>query len=357
MNTITDIKNISTISNPAVMMHNILARAACDLTIGQQRLILIAITKLSAYTEPFSEEHYVDNFDVKKMATIRNLEELESLGSPITITADDIALRCNVSPDNAYLILDEVEKLEGKKINLLASDAPKGEKFSTVWSYMTKRSSLNGSAKIWFSPFVLWFLTGLAADKQYTSFKLNNVLKLKNNSAIKLYMMLMRFRDTGEFSIPVDDFRFSIGADGESYALIQNLKAVINRAIKEINDKLNINLTVTYRKRICSLYGGKEKKQIGTLIFKFKKESELLQPEIIEASKNETEGKKSKYNKFQKHAMTKKGMKDMARDGADIVEISEDITHDVNRENACFKKSPTTPTTLAELQKKRDNSK
>ena len=89
----------------------------------------------------------------------------------------------------------------------------------------------------------------LNADNPYTKYKQDSVLKLKGEYSIDLYHIAKKFEAMKRFSMSLDEIKQEFSLP-KSYDHISNLKArMIKPAIKEINEKTDVNITYENIKR------------------------------------------------------------------------------------------------------------
>ena len=89
--------------------------------------------------------------------------------------------------------------------------------------------------KMTFAPKVIPYLTSL--NKEFTSYRLQNVVKLTSTYSIRLYEMLVQWRKIGKVTFKVDSLRKSLGVEEGEYKRMSNFKMrVLDFAVKQIND-------------------------------------------------------------------------------------------------------------------------
>jgi|APLak6261685221_1056163.scaffolds.fasta_scaffold00934_2 hypothetical protein len=245
-------------SDPSVMQHNFLTRAAHDLSASEHRVLFIAMAKVKSYSH-----------------TERN--------GPlaVTVTSSDIEMMCGVKNDYANEILNEARtNLKSRWIKFLPEDMEKGDQWTdragtvrqnplfrgitksptskvtieSAWvtGFINERDETisadgktilcHGSLTIVFSDVVSNLITNLADDKFFTTCKLKSILKLNTRSAIKLFLFISRKRQLGICDIKISDLSHG---EADSYQNFSDLrKHFIEPGIKVINKKLGINLSM-----------------------------------------------------------------------------------------------------------------
>lgn len=93
--------------------------------------------------------------------------------------------------------------------------------------------------------------------EQFTSVNLLAVSKLRSLYSIRLYELLNQFRSTGYRVITMEDFRFSMDCVKTYKATRELNKFVLKPAIKDINAKSNLKITVANIKKGRKITGFK----------------------------------------------------------------------------------------------------
>jgi len=188
--------------------------ASYSLSLGEQRLILVAISKINP---------------------------LESLpDKPIRIYAkeyEEFYAKAGVSIKNAYSVLQASSKdlYERSIIELKGT-----KKRKTRWVYSICYEPFDGFIELTFSPSLAPYLTNLS--KQFMSVTQQQLSGLKSLYTIRLLEMLMQWKTTGSLKISVADFKERLQIS-EKYPRWDNLKnRVLLPAIKEL--KKNCDLDV-----------------------------------------------------------------------------------------------------------------
>ncbi len=78
---------------------------------------------------------------------------------------------------------------------------------------------------------------------RYTEYIINQVSRLKSRYSIRLYELLIQFKNTGDRCMSIEDFRKNLGVENK-YTKFNNLKRkVIDPSVKELNSKTNLTVT------------------------------------------------------------------------------------------------------------------
>ena len=197
------------------------------------------------------EAHYKQEYTVQEQRTVlwliseihkedyiltRNCEH-----KLIRITAKDYANLMGISVDNVYRDAQKIADDLGSKRFTIPTDSG-WINFGWISSMEYKKGEGIIEAEI--SPKILPFILDL--KKQFTSFKLENVLYLKSAHAIKLYQLLAQYKTIGAREIQISDLRSILGIGNLStYKLYGNIKSkILEISKREINKKTD--LTISY---------------------------------------------------------------------------------------------------------------
>jgi len=205
---------------------NALIEASYKLTLQEQRLLLICIGKINPRDElsqklfqVTSTDFYLAFPDMGKSNAERHLRE----------AIDKLAERwIHIQNNN-----------ERRRIRWIQEEA---EYFNG-----------EGKIEIVFSESIMPYLTQLKG--QFTKIVIKNVSALKSVYSIRLYELLMQFKVIGDRLISLEDFRTMLGLDEDKYLSFKSLNQwVIKPAVKELNQKSNLSVTVDSVKKGRSVF-------------------------------------------------------------------------------------------------------
>lgn len=195
-----------------VLKSNSLIKASYRLNAQAQKLILACISKVDPRDE------------IPKEITITG-DEYAGVLSPHANVRRDLYRAADALFESSVIIKDGNDETElywvQKKVKKI-----KGETAVTLtWS-----------------DDVLKYISKLHAG-EYTSYFLKDVVKLESSHAIRLYELLMQWRNTSQhLMMTIEDFRFSMGVE-KKYPQFATLNSMlIKPAVKEINECSDINL-------------------------------------------------------------------------------------------------------------------
>jgi plasmid replication initiation protein len=192
---------------------NALIEASYNLTLNEQRIILACAAKLDG-RKPMPRD----------AVFVLSVEEfIDLFGS---------------DPRNAYAEMEEATtKLYERDIRRIEGTTRKRLR----WVYMAEYKTGEGKVRLGFSPEIAPYLTML--HKRFTSYRLEEVAKLRTAYTIRLYEMLAQYASTGVFVISVADFKDRFGLTGK-YPRFANLKVrVIQPSVVELIAKTSFDVT------------------------------------------------------------------------------------------------------------------
>ncbi|MDE3841217.1 initiator RepB protein (plasmid) [Bacillus methanolicus] len=134
-----------------------------------------------------------------------------------------------------------------------------------AWLSYVAYNESEGTIDIRFDPFLRPYL--LELKKEFTSYKLENVVKLKSSYAIRIYELLKQYEKLQERTFLLDDLRKMLGAE-DIYPAYGNFKQrVLVPAQKELKKKTDITFEIEEIKM------GRRVNKIKFLIFPTKKKN------------------------------------------------------------------------------------
>ena len=226
--------------NGLVVKNNSLINASYNLETTEQRLIMLAI--MSA----------------------RDTGQGITADSKLEIHASDYANQFNVTNETAYEVLKSaVNNLFERKFSYIAEYKKTGKTGIVRSRWVSRVFYVDTLAilEITFAPDVVPLITRL--EEHFTSYQLKQVSQLTSKYAIRLYELLIAWREVGKTpQIDLAEFRQKIGVEAKEYERMHHFKArVLEPSIKQINEHTDI--TVTYEQH-------KKGRAISGFSFKFK---------------------------------------------------------------------------------------
>jgi plasmid replication initiation protein len=186
----------------------------------------------------------------------KNLIHVSLAQRECSLSATEYAKEFGIEKNNVYALLKAaVDQLMKTSYSIkIGKDILKINVCSQAY-YHTE----NGSIDIRFTEEIMPHIAGLA--QRFTMYKLNDIAGLDSIYSTRLYELLMQWKTQGELKISIKDLRFALGCVNKFklYGLFKQY--AFGHAVKEINNKFDINLSF---KEI------KTGRAITDIIFKFK---------------------------------------------------------------------------------------
>lgn len=198
--------------NALVVKSNALIEASYRLSLNEQRLILSCISQIRR-DEPVTDKIMY------------------------SISASDFAKVCDLDLKVAYQQLQSAAlTLKRREVRITQEPNGVGRRKETLvasWVQSIKYSEGNGEVKLRFNHDMLPYLTELS--RCFTSYKLKNVICMSSSYGVRIYELLMQWKDLGEKEFSVENLKQLLQVENQ-YLQMCNFKArVLEPAIKDIN--------------------------------------------------------------------------------------------------------------------------
>ena len=231
--------------NGLVVKDNALINASYNLEVTEQRLILLAIINAR-------ETHQGITSDSK-----------------LEIHANDYASQFHVTKEAAYKALKTAVNNLFERQFSFKEETKKGIGIvRSRWVSRIKYIDDSAILEITFAPDVVPLITRL--EKHFTSYQIQQVTQLTGKYAIRLYELLIAWREVGKVpQIELSEFRVKLGVEDDEYKAMNHFKSrVLEPSIKQINQHTDITVSYEQHKRGRTITG---------FSFRFKQKS---QPKI-----------------------------------------------------------------------------
>lgn len=207
-------------NNELVVKDNILINASYNLELTEQRLILLSIVRA------------------------RDTGQGITADSKLQIHAGDYMYHYKVDRHAAYKALKEAALNLFERQFSFKEEHENTGKMGVVksrWVSRIKYVDELAILEVTFSPDVVPLITRL--EKHFTSYQLKQVSQLTSKYAIRLYEILIAWREVGKTPvINLSDFRMQLGLEPTEYTAMNNFKKrVLEPAITQINTYTDIN--------------------------------------------------------------------------------------------------------------------
>lgn len=214
--------------DPTVVKSNCLIQAGYRLSLAEQRVLLAAIAKIGKDDEP----------------TDRTLYE---------ITASGLIDISDMSERRSYQALAEaVHRLWRREVRIERGPngnekGPKGTRITmTRWVQSVDYLPNEGRIKVRFATDILPYLSLL--QKEFTQYRYRYIARMHSTHGIRLYELLMQWRQVGERNIDLDNLRRMFGVS-DQYPNIRDLKRrVIEPAVRDVNECSDLKVEWSQRK-------------------------------------------------------------------------------------------------------------
>ena len=216
-----------------VVKDNALINASYNLSLVEQRLILLAIVE----------------------AREKGLEV--NANDSLTVHAESYMAQFGVHKNTAYQALkDACENLFERRFSY-EKLTKKGNREHVKSRWVQEVSYVENEAlvRIKFSSSVVPLITNL--ERQFTSYELEQVSDLSSAYAVRLYELLMGWRSTGKTpAFELGEFRMKLGVEPDEYNRMYDFKSrVLDASIRQINTHTDITAKYEQQKRGRSISG------------------------------------------------------------------------------------------------------
>jgi len=218
--------------NGLVVKDNALMNASYNLEVTEQRLILLAIINAR-------ETHQGITSDSK-----------------LEIHANDYASQFHVTKEAAYKALKTAVNNLFERQFSFKEETKKGiGVVRSRWVSRIKYIDDSAILEITFAPDVVPLITRL--EKHFTSYQIQQVTQLTGKYAIRLYELLIAWREIGKVpQIELSEFRAKLGVDDDEYKAMNHFKSrVLEPSIKQINQHTDITVSYEQHKRGRTITG------------------------------------------------------------------------------------------------------
>ena len=218
--------------NGLVVKDNALMNASYNLEVTEQRLILLAIINARETGAGITSD------------------------SKLEIHASDYSKQFNVTKEAAYKALKSAVNNLFERQFSFQEETKKG--IGTVrsrWVSRIKYIDDSATLEITFAPDVVPLITRL--EQHFTSYQIIQVAQLTGKYAIRLYELLIAWREVGKVpQIELSDFRERLGVEVDEYKAMNHFKSrVLEPSIKQINEHTDITVSYEQHKKGRTITG------------------------------------------------------------------------------------------------------
>ena len=213
-------------SNNLVFKSNSLVAASYRLTTQEQRILLACISQVN----PKQGEEVTDQVMYK--IRVSDIEDLS--GSKSKSLYQDIK--------------EAVDTLFERRVTLTSWPNGQGTRKARVtrWVQSVEYDENEGSVQLRFSTDIAPYLTNLS--EQYTKYSLSEIAKLNSAHAVRVFELMMQWKNVGQFTISLDDLKSILCIENEYRKINDFKKRVIDISIEQINHNTAYSLSVEQQK-------------------------------------------------------------------------------------------------------------
>jgi hypothetical protein len=202
-------RSITQQSNNSVTKSNVLIEASYKLTVTEQKIILYLVSQINKDD---------DDFKMYSLPIQHFYELLGYRGSPKYSEMREITKN---------LMRKILEIKEGNKLKQMS------------WISYVEYDENSGRVSLSFDPRLKPYL--LQLKKEFTTYRLKNVMELKSSYSIRIYEILKRWQFMNEIEIPLDELRKMVGATDKYLEYHNFKKRVLTPSKKEIAEKTDLS--------------------------------------------------------------------------------------------------------------------
>lgn len=178
--------------------------------------------------------------------------------TPLPIHASRYADAFGVTRQTAYEILIDAENSLFRRYFTFL-DEMDGKPVRSHWVSQAKYLDDEAIIEIMLTPAVVKEITRIDAKKNktlFTKFALEQVASMKSVYSVRLYELLTQWRKAKKVSFALDVFRGQLGIEENEYKAMSDFKKrVLDLAVREINEKSDLNVSYTQIKKGVSIVG------------------------------------------------------------------------------------------------------
>lgn len=218
--------------NGLVVKDNALMNASYNLEVTEQRLILLAIINARETGAGITSD------------------------SKLEIHASNYSKQFNVTKEAAYKALKSaVNNLFERQFSFQEETKNGIGTVRSRWVSRIKYIDDSATLEITFAPDVVPLITRL--EQHFTSYQIIQVAQLTGKYAIRLYELLIAWREVGKVpQIELSDFRERLGIEVDEYKAMNHFKSrVLEPSIKQINEHTDITVTYEQHKKGRTITG------------------------------------------------------------------------------------------------------
>lgn len=220
-------KEVSVSDRDLIVKANALIDAAYTLSLAEQNVILAAVAQVRR-DEPITD------------AVV------------YSITANALADLGGFKAGHEYQALREVAERLWER-TLIVHEKPngngktRGQERWLRWVQECVYIEDEGRVELRFGKGILPYLTEL--QNRFTQYERRMIVKMRSRYGIRLFELIMQWRQAGEREVEIEWLRQAWGLDGKYPSIADLKRRVIDPAVRDVNEHTDLDLKIGYRKR------------------------------------------------------------------------------------------------------------
>ena len=175
---------------------------------------------------------------------------------PLRIDAKRYAEVFNTTRQNGYLMMKDAEDtLFNRRFSYIDDE---GKLVKSRWLSQVRYLDDEGAIEVVFTPAVVKGITRIdGAEEFFTKYLLEQTAAMDSNYSVRLYELLVQWKQAKKTPVfELEKFRGQLGLEFDEYQTMSNFKKrVLNLAVEEINEKSDLNISYTQKKKGRKIIG------------------------------------------------------------------------------------------------------
>ena len=176
--------------------------------------------------------------------------------TPLRIDALRYAEVFDTTRQNGYLMMKEAEDtLFNRRFSYIDDE---GKLVKSRWLSQVRYLDDEGAIEVVFTPAVVQGITRIdGAEEFFTKYLLEQTATMTSNYSVRLYELLVQWKQAKKTPMfELQEFRGQLGVEGDEYKAMSNFKIrVLDLAVDEINEKSDLNINYTQKKKGRKIIG------------------------------------------------------------------------------------------------------
>ncbi|MGM8886806.1 replication initiation protein RepM [Psychrobacter sp. 1U2] len=169
---------------------------------------------------------------------------------PLRIDAKRYSEVFNTTRQNGYLMMKDAEDtLFNRRFSYFDDE---GKLVKSRWLSQVRYLDDEGAIEVVFTPAVVKGITRIdGAEEFFTKYLLEQTAAMDSNYSVRLYELLVQWKQAKKTPVfELEKFRGQLGLESDEYQTMSNFKKrVLELAVEEINEKSDLNISYTQKKK------------------------------------------------------------------------------------------------------------